>query len=114
MENAPNPSVPYSGNRLTTTPPGINADASEPTQVKLARRRAWAQWYENRKAQARERYRQWAIRRAQETHSGRMTFDYMGRMAVSSAANAEHDPVVRRQRRAYLMRKWRDFMRRSF
>lgn len=109
MENAPTPPATYTGNRITTTP-----DRSEPTDIKLAKRRAWAQWYEARKAQARDRYRQWAMRRTQESRSGMMTFDYMGRMAVNSAANAEGDVAVRRQRRAYLMRKWREFMRRSF
>jgi hypothetical protein len=109
MENAPNPSVTYSGNRLTTP-----IDRSEPTEVKMAKRRAWAQWYEARKSRARERYRQWAMRRSAENYSGMMTFDYMGRVAVSSAANTEQDPRARRQRRAYLMRKWREFMRRSF
>lgn len=109
MENAPTPSVTYTGNRITTPP-----DQSEPTELKMAKRRAWAQWYETRKLQARNRYRQWAMRRAHESRSGIMTFDYMGRMAVNSAANAEQDTVVRRQRRAYLMRKWQQFMRKAF
>jgi len=109
MENTPNISATYTGNRITSP-----VDRSEPYEIKTAKRRAWAQWYEARKAQVRDRYRQRAMRQAQESKSGAMTFDYMGRMAVNSAANAEQNPAVRNQRRAYLMRKWREFMRRSF
>ncbi len=110
MEKAPNPSLFNSGNRIVSAPP----DRSEPTELKMAKRRALAQWYESRRAQARNRYRSWTMRRSQEVQSGSATFDVMGRMAVVSAANAEPDAIVRRQRRAFLMRKWQQFMRNAF
>lgn len=110
MENTPKPSLFGSGERLATRPP----DPSEPVQIKIARRRAMAQWYEDRKTRAREQYQRWTTRRAHESRSGLVTFDLMGRMAVNNAASAEPNPQVRRQRRVYLMRKWQEFMRRAF
>ncbi len=109
MENAPNPSLFNNGNRITSSP-----DRSEPAELKIAKRRALAQWYEARRAQARNRYRSWTMRRSQEVQNSSATFDLMGRMAVVSAANAEPDAGVRRQRRAFLMRKWQQFMRSAF
>ncbi|MGF7228408.1 MAG: hypothetical protein ACQR33_00290 [Candidatus Saccharibacteria bacterium] len=103
MEKEPNP--------FDKTPGTKARSFNHESRLNVRRRRAIVEWYEARRIWARERYKQWVRRRTYENRGGMITFDMMGRVAVNSAAHAESDPVVRNRRRAYLMRKWQQFMR---
>lgn len=107
MENAPNPFNNAPDKKLEIS-------NNQPQSVRNARRKAMAEWYMTRQSWARERYRQWVKRRTYENKAGMIKFDMMGRVAVNSIADTESDPNVRGRRRAYLTRKWQQFMRNAF
>lgn len=79
-----------------------------------AKRNALRQWYQARRDAARLKREQRAQNKAERSHKGETAFGIMGRWAIEQAVVSEADPVVRRRRRSYLLKRWQNFMQQTF
>jgi len=109
MENAPDP---FSNANSYGRPP---QPSEKDTPMEAAvKRGAIRRWYQAHRDAARMRRERRAQARAEQSHKGESAFNIMGRWAVEQAVMREGDPVIRRRRRAYLLKRWQNFMQQTF